>query len=279
MPTHRSRLQVEMKYRPEDHTFVICAYGNSPYIEECIQSLEAQKISTNIIMCTSTPSEYIRGIADNHGLRLFVNDDKANKSNIAEDWNYALSCADTALVTIAHQDDLYKPEYAVDILENVNRARSPLIAFTDYAELRNGLEVSNIKNLNIKRVMLFPLRFRAVWRSIFVRRRILSLGSAICCPSVTYVKDNLPYPVFDSGFRVSLDWQAWERLSRLRGDFVFVNRVMMVHRIHGGSETTKNIDDNNRTREDYEMFCKFWPGWIARCIEYWYNKSEDQNRV
>lgn len=46
--------------------------------------------------------------------------------------------------------------------------------------------------------MLLPLRIRKFWSSKFIRRRILSFGCAICCPSVTFDKKNLPQPVIPS---------------------------------------------------------------------------------
>lgn len=268
-----------MHYSAGDHTFAVCAFGESDYLEECIASLKAQKLKTNIIICTSTPSAFLENIAVKHGLKLYINEEMAFKSNIASDWNYAVNMADTPLVTIAHQDDIYKSDYSYKIIEDLNKAASPLIAFTDYAELRNGKEISRIKNLKIKRIMLYPLRYRDLWSSVFVRRRILSFGSPICCPSVTYVKQNLPKQLFLEGYKVNLDWQAWERFSRLKGDFVFVNDVLMLHRIHEESETSRNIGDSNRTREDFDMFCRFWPKWIARIIEHWYKKGEKQNAL
>ena len=267
-----------MSYSASDHTFAVCAYGKSKYIEACIKSVTEQTTQTKVIICTSTPSTYLSEIALKYGLRLFVNSERVGFSNIALDWNYAIECADTSLVTIAHQDDIYKKDYVTEVLDRINKARRPLIAFSDYAELRGDKEVSNNRNLNIKRVMLWPLKYKWMWGSIFVRRRILSLGSPICCPSVTYVKDNIFLPVFMEGYKVNLDWQAWERLSRLRGDFVFVNSIKMVHRIHEDSETTRNIKDSNRSREDFEMFKLFWPDFIARILEYWYARSEDQNK-
>ena len=267
------------KYSALDHTFVVCAYGESEYLEECIASIEAQNLKTNIIVCTSTPSTFLESLVAKHGLKLYINEKMAFKSNIAADWNFAVSMADTQLVTIAHQDDLYKPDFSEVILESLNHAEHPLIAFTDYAELRNGKEIGDTRNLKIKRLMLYPLRNSRLQGSVFVRRRILSFGSPICCPSVTYVKQNLPNQLFISGYKVSVDWETWERFSRLEGDFVFVNSILMLHRIHEASETSRNIMDNNRTREDYDMFCKFWPKWIAGFIEHWYKKGEMQNNL
>lgn len=267
------------RYTASDHTFAICAYGDSDYIEECIISLKTQKVKTNIIVCTSTPSDLLEKTVKKYGLKLYVNEEKKFNSNIATDWNYAVSMADTPLVTIAHQDDIYKPYYSKKILDFLNMSARPLIAFTDYSELRDGSEISDIRNLNIKRLMLFPLKCRMLWSSIFVRRRILSLGSPICCPSVTYVKPNLPAELFLVGYKVNLDWQAWERFSRIKGDFVFVSDILMSHRIHERSETSRNISDSNRTWEDYDMFCKFWPKRIAHIIEHWYKKGEEQNNL
>ena len=45
-----------------DHTFVICAYGDSPFLEDCINSLLSQTVKSNIILYTSTPSVFIDSI-------------------------------------------------------------------------------------------------------------------------------------------------------------------------------------------------------------------------
>ena len=36
-------------YNAEDHTFVVCAYKKSEYLEECIQSLRNQTVMSTII--------------------------------------------------------------------------------------------------------------------------------------------------------------------------------------------------------------------------------------
>ncbi|HPF30209.1 MAG TPA: glycosyltransferase family 2 protein, partial [Lachnospiraceae bacterium] len=97
--------------------------------------------------------------------------------------------------------------------------------------------------------------------------------------SVSYVKSNLPKQLFTSGYQSDVDWQAWERFSRLRGSFVYIPKILLYHRIHEDSETTRIIGENNRTVEDYEMYCKFWPKPIARVLEHFYNKGEDSNRL
>lgn len=264
------------EFHKEDFTFVICAYKESPYLEECICSLKAQKLPVEIILVTSTPNDHIERLVEKYGLEYHIN---TGKGGIAEDWNFGLKMATGRVVTIAHQDDIYEPYFTWKVLENINKHKKPLIAFTDYGELRNGERVTDNRLLQVKRVMLYPLRSRLLQTAKFVRRRILSLGSPICCPSVTFVKENLPEPTFTPGYRSDLDWQAWERISRLQGAFVFCTDILMFHRIHEESATTAIIADNDRTKEDYEMFCRFWPKWMARIIEHFYRKGETSNNL
>ena len=54
----------------DKHNFVICAYQESPYLEECIRSLTKQTIQSPIRMVTSTPCEYIKTMAEKYKIRL-----------------------------------------------------------------------------------------------------------------------------------------------------------------------------------------------------------------
>lgn len=265
-----------VKYTTTDHTFAVCAYKESPYLEECIKSLFAQKKKSNVIMITSTPCDYISNMAYKYDIPLYIN---TGERGIAQDWNFAYRCARTQLVTIAHQDDVYTDEYLQTILIKLNRQERPLIAFTNYGEIRDGQRIEKNRLLNVKRIMLFPLQNLKLQRSCFVRRRILSMGSAICCPSVTLVKNLLPQSVFESGYRSNVDWQAWERISKLQGAFVYCKEILMYHRIHSDSTTTEIIADHDRSKEDFDMFCKFWPKSIARLVERLYCKGEESNTL
>ena len=258
------------------HTFVICAYKESAYLEECIHSLLAQTVKSEIIIATSTPNEFIKGVAEKYGFPLFVND---GKSSIAYDWNFGYSQVKTPYLTLAHQDDVYLEGYAETALKALSGAKKPLLFFSDYWELRNGEPVYKNSLLRIKRLLLWPMRFRCFKNSRFVRRRCLSLGCSICCPSVSFAKDNLPNPVFEHGYRSNLDWQAWERLSKLKGAFLYSKKPLMMHRVHADSETSAVLQDNVRTKEDFEMFCKFWPKWIAKKLTAVYAKSEKSNQL
>lgn len=257
-----------------EHTFVICAYKESPYLEDCIRSLKKQTVQSHIIMATSTPNDYIRKMAEQYEIPLYIS---GQQPDIVSDWNYGLSNTKTPYVTIAHQDDIYLPEYTRHVMRAFKGAAHPLIFFCDYGELRGDKVVINNKLLNIKRLMLLPLRMKALEKSIFVRRRILSFGSPICCPSVAYAKWNLPEVVFEKGFRSNEDWQAWERISKLKGEFLFDKEVLMYHRIHEESETSSIIRENKRSSEDMEMYSKFWPKPVAKLLVKLYASGQKSN--
>lgn len=261
-------------FKAEDHTFAVCAYKESPYLEECVQSLKRQVVASNIIVCTSTPNDYIREVCEKHSLELYVSN---QPSGIARDWNFAMGRAKTPLVTIAHQDDVYKAGYLDSALRHLNSAAKPLIYFCGYSELRAEGEVLDNTLLKVKKTMLKPLAGGKRASSMRARRRILAFGDPVCCPSVTYVMENLPMPLFAEGYHGSLDWQMLERVSNLEGAFLYDPEPLMSHRIHKGSETSSLIESNLRSQEDYDMFCKFWPKPIASAIAKLYSLGEKSN--
>lgn len=257
------------------HTFVICAYQESEYLEECIASLKNQKSGSLVIMVTSTPNGHISSLAEKYGIPLYINP----HGGITQDWNFALSKAETKYATIAHQDDVYEPEYGQKIVEAFEKSKKALIAFSDYAEIRDQKKVTDTQILKIKRLMLLPLRIKLFKGSKLVRRFILSFGDPICCPAVSFHLERVARPVFADGFRSCEDWEAWEKISRMDGDFLYLPEPLMCHRIHEESATTRIIQDRARVEENYRMYCKFWPKPIAKRINKLYTKSEEYNSL
>lgn len=258
-----------------NHTFAICAYGESPFLEQCIQSVVNQTIPSKVFIATSTPNDFISNLAQKYGISV-----KENKGErgITQDWNNAISLCETPLVTLAHQDDLYFETFSESVVSAFSDGKNPLILFSDYYEIKKGNIQKDNSLLRIKRLMLWPLKCKLLQRSIWVRRRILSMGSPICCPSVTYNLEMLEQPIFNNHFRTNEDWEAWEKISKKKGSFIYIPVALMAHRIHSESETTKMISETNgRSEEDLEMFSKFWPNFVARFLVKKYKKSEELN--
>lgn len=254
-----------------NHTFIICAYKESPYLDKCIQSLLNQTVKSSIIMYTSTPNDYIQDIADKYAIDLY----SKNGGSIGKDWNNAMSFVNTKYMTIAHQDDLYEPKYLEKTMQAFEANENTLIVFSDYGELtKQGYRLKST-NLTIKRLMLDMMMLaknNRAWRKF-----ILGFGNPICCPAVSYNLKLLNDFKFNEQMKVSLDWYAWYDIANRKGRFQFIPEILMFHRIHEESETTNMIEDQTRTREDLEMYELFWPKPIAKLINKFYMKSQESN--
>lgn len=261
----------------ENHTFAICAYGENPYLEQCLTSTLRQEVKSNVIMTTSTPNEYIKNLAEKYGIPLIVNPEY--KVGVIDDFNFAYHSAPTQFVTICHQDDIYYSDYSKNFFDQCADFPDMLIFFSDYCEIRNGKKLEQSKLLRIKRFMLSPLKIRPLQENKLIRRIILSFGSAICCPAVTFNKVKLGEPIFKHEFSSLCDWAAWEEISRKSGKFIYCPRIMVGHRIHDYSWTSQVIKNNTREQEEIRMFQKFWPKSIAGLLEFFYKKSTKNNEL
>lgn len=263
-----------MKKSPK-HTFVVLAYKESKFLEECIKSVLNQTIKTNIVIATTTDNSYIRNIAKEYKLKVIT----GKHTTIGGDFDFAKNVVDTELVTIAHQDDIYEKEYAEKIIKYYNKYKDASIIFTDYYEIRDDKKVYTNTNLKIKRILLFPLRLKWISHFKFIKKAVISFGNSICCPAVTFINNNCPTNVFTCDMKSNVDWFAWEKLSKTKGRFVYIPQKLMGHRIDESSTTTDIIKQGIRTNEDLEMLEKFWPKKIAKIINKLYSQSEQSNEI
>lgn len=258
----------------KNHTFIICAYKESQYLEECIKSVLNQNIKSNVIMSTSTPNDFISDLAKKYNIQLYVNN---GEKGIGQDWNFGISNTQTDYVTIAHQDDIYKKNYLEEIVKQLDKGKDFAIAFTDYREIKNGKEIDLTINLKIKKVLLFPLRFFR--KSKFIRKRALSLGSSICCPSVTVNTKVTGKKPYRTELHCDLDWDTWDKMTQYKEGFLYIPKELMQHRIHEESETSNLIHNNVRLEEDLLMLKRYWPEPVARFIMKFYKKAINTNEI
>ena len=225
------------------HTFAICAYGDSPFLENCIRSLKAQTAETDIILCTSTPSPYIEMLAAKYEIPVFVRD---GKSDIQDDWNFAYEKADSRFVTIAHQDDMYARDYAKTLLEMAEKYPDMTVFTSDYVTVKERTMKKHKGSVEwIKTILRLPLR-NPRWNGISqVKKAALIFGNPICCSAC----------------------------SGKKGRFICVERPLIYYRVHGGATTKKWIGDNRRMEEELAMFRKFWPEPAVQLLEHFYKKA------
>ena len=74
----------------KEHTFVVLAYKESEYLEECIKSVLNQKYKSDVVIATSTPNDYIDKMAKKYKLKVIVNN--SEKKGIGVDFDFASNC-------------------------------------------------------------------------------------------------------------------------------------------------------------------------------------------
>ncbi len=271
------------------HTFVICAYRESPYLESCVRSLLGQTVKTRILCVTSTPGPYISRIMERYGIPLIV---REGKSDIQDDWNFALAQADSEFVTVAHQDDMYGRHYVEELWKAYERWPDMTLFTTDAVTVRQEkagggpdsapgterpagsgrLVYFSGKNL-IKRLLRLPLRLKALADREWVKMGALRFGNPVICPSCTYRKNYLPDPVFHSEYRYVLDWDCLRDLAKWPGRFICVEKPLMFYRVHDGAETKACIENHLRETEERQMYRHFWPEPVVSLLMRFYRTA------
>lgn len=263
-----------MKKGKSNHSFIICAYKEEPNLELCVKSLKKQTMDSKVYISTSTPNEFIKKIAKKYDVELLTNKETKGHAN---DFRFAFNQAKTKYVTLCHQDDIYYPTFGEEVVKKMNKYKSPIIAFTNYDEIRNEEVVKNNKLLIIKRLLNFPIKIFK--KSKFIRKRMLSLGNAICAPTVTYNKEIVSNPITNENLKANLDWASYIEMADIDGEFVYISKHLLGRRIHEDSLTTSVIENNIMREENYYIFNKFWPSFIAKILTRVYSTSEKSNEI
>lgn len=130
--------------------------------------------------------------------------------------------------------------------------------------------------LLVKRLLRLPLRFPALNDRVWVKKLPLMFGNSICCPASTYRKDRLGEPLFLEDYKFALDWANLLALAERDGRFICVERPLLYYRVHDGATTKQCIVNNDRAREEEEMFRRFWPEAVVKLLMIPYRTAYDE---
>lgn len=260
------------------HTFAVCAYKDSPYLEECLRSVTSQTVKSEVICCTSTPSSYIRELTARYQVPLYVRD---GASNIREDWMFAYGKAQGRFVTIAHQDDRYRSDYAEKLLKAWKKYPDLLLFASDYLTIRMTEKEGKMKAIPepfnmvwlVKKILRLPLRFHFLADRTWIKRSSVWFGNSICCPSCTYNKEQIGDDMFHSEYDFALDWDNLYELAGKKGRFICSEKPLIAYRVHAAATTKACIKDNRRPADEMAMFRKMWPDWMVKILMHFYRKA------
>jgi hypothetical protein len=253
-----------------DHCFVLLAYGDSPFLEGCLDGLKAQTVQTGIVVATSTPSPFIADIASRHRVEVRTNPQKAG---IGADWNFGLDQTLARYVTLAHQDDTYEPGFAEHTLDLFGECPDAALCFTSYREIDDqGQEktskISRAKHLLEGSILAGRRQVRGTRLKAF-----LSFGNPLPCSSVTFNRARLPNFHFSLDYTSNLDWDAWLTLQERGETFLHAPEPLIGRRHNPMTETSRLIRTGVRQKEDLMMFRRIWPAPLGDAVAYLYRAS------
>lgn len=257
------------------HCFVLPAYGRSPYLRDCLESLRNQTLRSPIIITSSTPFDGLNELAREFGAEVLTHSPNAG---IGRDWNFAVSKARTPWVTIAHQDDIYLPHFTAKTMQAAQEHPGATLVCTAYSDIVDGSVRPTTSQSFMKRT-LSEIGFlgRAAVKTPSAKHRLLRFGCPISCPTVSLrITDGAIQ--FREDLDTNLDWEAWLRLADRPGAFVYIRERLLLCRIHSMSGSSNGIRSGARAQEDLMMFQLFWPEPIARLIVGAYSLSYRHHR-
>ncbi|HEY2482557.1 MAG TPA: glycosyltransferase, partial [Caulobacteraceae bacterium] len=234
----------------------VMAHGDSPFLAGALASLGAQSQSSSILVTTSTPSAFIAAAADAAGARLLVN---PRPAGIAADWNFALGAGGARYVTLAHQDDVYYPEFLARSLALLSADPAACLAFTGYNEIGDdGARIRSRTSL-VKHALEQLTLGGAAAPDRSRLRAFLAFGNPLPCSSVTFDRQRLGDFAFSGDFRSNLDWDAWLRLLDAGAVFVRTSERLVGRRHNRLTATSALTREGVRRREDLILFRRLWP--------------------
>lgn len=246
-----------------EHAFVVPAYGQSPYLPECLRSLRAQTSPSPAVITTSTPSDYLTRVARDFGIDVIVN---KRREGIGADWNFALGATTARFVTLAHQDDVYYPEFKAKTLERLAANDGAVLCFTGFDVLD---DLGGCRSTKVK-VVMDLLQTVFLGSSPAVRglrlRAFFSVACPIACPSVTYDRSRLAGFRFSKDYVTNVDWDAWLRLTKQGETFARTPERLIGRRYNELTETSRQIRSGRRHAEDLMTYRRLWPSPIAETL-------------
>lgn len=230
-------------------SFVVPCCNAGSHLAPLLRSLLAQSlVGLEIVLVDDASDDDSVATAEAVGGGRIRVERNAARLGIASNWNRALAATATPYVCIAHQDDLYEPDFAARMLAALEQ--SPKAAFAHCRARTIDDEGRDLPSAIED--------FKAdIWRRGLAgdgRQRLfarLLQGNFICCSSMVYRRAALAdVGGFDPGLQFTLDWQMSLRLLLAGHDVAHVDATLIAYRRHRTNATRKHIATHDRYREE-----------------------------
>lgn len=261
------------------HTFAVCAYKDSPYLEECLRSVTSQTVKSEVICCTSTPSSYIRELTARYQVPLYVRD---GASNIREDWMFAYGKAQGRFCHDRPSGRPIPQRLCRKAFKAWKKYPDLLLFASDYLTIRMTEKEGEMKAIPepfnmvwlVKKILRLPQRFHFLADRTWIKPEqclVWQFASAVR-PART-IKNRLGTICSHSEYDFALDWDNLYELAGKKGRFICSEKPLIAYRVHAAATTKACIEDNRRPADEMAMFRKMWPDWMVKILMHFYRKA------
>jgi len=239
-------------------TVLLPSYNGMPFIVEALSSFRSQRHREFVLyVVDDASSDASPDVADSLGdprVRVIRAD---RNLGIPGNWNRALAQVDTPYFALAHQDDVYEPDYLDTLLALLEAHPDAFVAHCGVRAIDGRGAETFVPAERYKEVLWPPGERYALAPPEAVAQ--LSRGNYIVMSTVMYrtaaVRAIGP---FNERFQFVADWQYWIRGALAGYSIVGTRRRLVRRRWHGGMATRRLERDLTRYREEVEL-----AGWIA----------------
>lgn len=232
-------------------TFAIPCRNAGPHLRPLLESLVAQQRQDFELLLvddasTDGSAELARSVVGDR-ISIHRND---RPLGIGGNWNRCIALTKTPLLCLAHQDDVYRPEY--------------LSVMSAALEARPRASVAHCRAFTLDaagREFVAPTeRYKDRFWKGHSRRGAPALyasllaGNWIVAPSALFRTQALREAGgFAEHLRFVLDWELWLRLLRAGAELVGVEDRLVGYRRHEASATAAEERSHNRYKEEHEV--------------------------
>lgn len=232
-------------------TFAIPCRNAGTHLRSLLESLLAQSRQDFEVLLVDDAStdgsvELARAVAGER-LRIVTN---GSPLGIGANWNRCAELVRTPFFCLAHQDDVYRPEYLATLLRALEPRPSALAAHCRATTLDAAGRES------ISATERFKDRFWARAGGLSDSGLYASLldGNWVIAPSALFRTEVFQrLGGFEARLRFVLDWELWLRALRGGATLVGVAERLLAYRRHDASATKAEERSLNRYREEHDV--------------------------
>jgi glycosyltransferase involved in cell wall biosynthesis len=231
-------------------TFTIPYYKGLDYLDRAILSVLSQEDPRWLLVVLDDrggeDAEHLVGQYKDERIRYIRNE---TNLGIAENWNKALSIAETDLVTILHADDELEPSYADDVIRLLERHPEAAAGHCRASIINeNGLKTWSLPD-EVKKLIRPHGQHDVVTKG---EAGLISLarGSWIFCPTLCYRREKIPEGGFSGNWSMVLDVVLMSQILMSGGTLVGSPNIAYRYRRHSANQTAKLTNSYVRFQEE-----------------------------